>query len=259
MMYSAPHAVDMHNVTKKFTQPVFQPWMRSGRLPAGGAGKLSHQVTCIVALQDVSLEIEPSEILAVYGSHGSGKSTFLRLLSGMLAPDAGELRIFGQDVARQPLQAQRMTNRLSVEASFFKTLSAFENMLRLAHLYGVGGFEAQRRVIDLLQCLGLEVQVIHQPLEDTPNTVQQIVSVACALLCVPRLLLLDEPTMGLSAKDRQRLLQAIKQSRDANGTTVILTAQDRMETLDLAERVLVLENGHLREECSNIYGGKNEN
>src|SRR5437870_6874066 len=94
------------------------------------------------AVDAVSLSVWRGEIYGLLGANGSGKSTLIRLFSTLLTPDAGEVRVFGRDIARDELAVKRMINRVSVEASFFKKLSAMENLVYAGRLYGVSPAES---------------------------------------------------------------------------------------------------------------------
>jgi ABC-2 type transport system ATP-binding protein len=167
------------------------------------------------------------------------------LLATLLQPDGGELRIFGQDALRQPRQVQRLVNRVSVEASFFKKLSALENLLYGARLYGFSGSEFRRRAEALLVRLGLGPDEIYQPLEALGRTAQQMVTIANALLARPRLLLLDEPTRGLDRRAHGEVLQVLRELRETHGTTILITTEDMAQLEGLCDRIAVLESGKL--------------
>src|SRR5205814_1468492 len=108
-----------------------------------------------VALEELSLVIEAGGITGILGPNGSGKSTLIRILGTLLTPDRGKALVFGWDVVSEALEVRRHVNRVSVEAAFFKELSPWENMLYAARLYGSGTGGTRRRVVDVLQRLGL--------------------------------------------------------------------------------------------------------
>ena len=139
----------------------------------------------IVAVDHVSFEVETGEIFGVLGPNGSGKSTLIRLMSTLLLPDSGEISVFGHDVEREPMAVQRLINRVSVEASFFKKLSPMENLLYGARLYGLDGRETRKQVEEILNRLGLEERSIGNPMEQMSRGMQQKVAIARALLSHP--------------------------------------------------------------------------
>src|ERR671925_2146437 len=106
------------------------------------------------ALDSVSLAVRRGEVVGILGPNGSGKSTLVRVISTLVVPDAGSVEVFGVDAIRHPKWVQRSMNRVSVEASFFKKLSAMENLLYGAKLYGVTSAEARPRVKEILENIG---------------------------------------------------------------------------------------------------------
>ncbi len=160
-------AVLVHELYKKFTMPGLQIWGRTSRLSlkTSGYANAGYPALVVVAVDHVSFSVQEAEIFGVLGASDSGKTTLVRLLATLLQPDGGELRIFGQDALRQPRQVQRLVNRVSVEASFFKKLSSLENLLYGARQYGFSGSEIRRHAEDLLVRLGLSPAEIYQPLE----------------------------------------------------------------------------------------------
>ncbi|HEX9014194.1 MAG TPA: ABC transporter ATP-binding protein [Anaerolineaceae bacterium] len=199
----------------------------------------------VVALDGVSFTVEPGEIFGVLGPNGGGKSTLIRLISTLLLPDRGQIRVFGRDVVRHPLEVQLMINRVSVEASFVKKLSPMENLLFGARLYGMQRSEIQRQVIEILTRLGLERRAIYQPMEEMSRGMQQKVAVSRALLTKPRLLLLDEPTTGLDPRSKREVQDVVRELRENFGTTIVLTTHDMLEAEALCGRIAILDKGRV--------------
>lgn len=199
----------------------------------------------VSAVDDVSLTVSRGEIYGVLGANGSGKSTLIRLISTLLLPDTGTLEVFDNDVVRDASEVRRMLNRVSVEASLFKKLSAMENLLYAARLYGVDTAFARKEIVRLLVMLGIPESRIRRPVETMSRGMQQKVSIARALLTSPILLLLDEPTTGLdprSKKDVQRFIIELREQHDA---TVLLTSHDMEEADTLCDRLAILSRGRI--------------
>ena len=196
-----------------------------------------------VAVDDVSIDVPRGEIFGVLGANGSGKSTLIRLVSTLLLPDAGTMRVFGLDVVRDELPVKRLINRVSVDAAFFKKLSPMENLLYAGRLYGLGAAETRAGGLRILDQLGISHKVALNPMEHMSRGMQQKVAIARALLTSPVLLLLDEPTTGLdprSKKDVQNLILRLREEHDA---TVVLTTHDMDEADRLCDRIAVLDRG----------------
>jgi ABC-2 type transport system ATP-binding protein len=199
----------------------------------------------VCALSDVSFTIARRESVAVLGQNGSGKSTLVRALSTLLLPDGGGARIFGHDVVRDPAAVQRLVNRVSVEASFFKRMSAFENLSYAARFYGLTPRVTRGRIPDILERVGFPLSRASEPMEDLSRGMQQKVALARALLTSPVLLLLDEPTTGLDPRSKREVQAFIRDMRAEHDTTVLLCTHDLAEAEALAERIGILHGGRL--------------
>lgn len=199
----------------------------------------------VVAVDHVSFAVERGEIFGVLGPNGSGKSTLIRLIATLLLPDQGTIQVFGYDVVRQPREVQRLINRVSVEASFFKKLSPMENLIYGARLYGMAGADIRRRVVEILTRLGLEKHSIYKPMEEMSRGMQQKVAIARALLSQPKILLLDEPTTGLDPRSKREVQAVIRELNQDYGTTILLTTHDMLEADTLCERVAIIDGGKI--------------
>ncbi len=231
-------AIQVRDAYKKFGK-VSRPLWTRGQL-ANNAGK-----GLKVAVDHVSFAVREAEIFGVLGPNGSGKSTLIRLIATLLLPDAGSITVFGHDVVSQSMQVQRLINRVSVEASFFKKLSPMENLLYGARLYGMEGKETRRKVVEILTRLGLDRQTIGQPMEEMSRGMQQKVAIARALLSQPRLLLLDEPTTGLDPRSKREVQAVIRELNEQHGTTILLTTHDMGEAEALCHRIAIVDNGKI--------------
>lgn len=246
-------AIVVKEAYKKFGKPGKPIWQRLPALWAGGEaekngtqnGKNGREKRIVVAVDRVSFSVKEGEIFGVLGPNGSGKSTLIRLMATLLLPDEGSIQVFGHDVVREPMQVQRLINRVSVEASFFKKLSPMENLLYGARLYGMEGGETRKRVVEILSRLGLEQRSIFQPMEEMSRGMQQKVAIARALLSRPRLLLLDEPTTGLDPRSKREVQAVVRELNEEHGTTMLLTTHDMTEADTLCDRVAIIDNGKI--------------
>ena len=199
----------------------------------------------VTALNAVSFSIERGECVAILGQNGSGKSTLVRLLSTLLLEDGGTARVFGHDVFREPRRVQRLINRVSVEASFFKRLSAIENLSYAARFYGLRRRETSTEIPRILERVGFPLERATGPMEELSRGMQQKVALARALLTSPILLLLDEPTTGLDPRSKLEVQEIIREVRRDHDATVLLCTHDLVEAEQLAERVGILHHGDL--------------
>lgn len=236
--YEMYEAIQVKDAYKKFGKDSHPLWKRNAT-PFGNGKSLK------VAVDHVSFTVCEAEIFGVLGPNGSGKSTLIRLIATLLLPDAGSISVFGHDVVSQPMEVQRMINRVSVEASFFKKLSPMENLLYGARLYGMEGKETRRKVVEILTRLGLEKSTIGQPMEEMSRGMQQKVAIARALLSRPRLLLLDEPTTGLDPRSKREVQAVIRELNEESRTTILLTTHDMGEAEALCQRIAIVDNGKI--------------
>lgn len=199
----------------------------------------------VTVVEDITLSVRRGEIFGILGENGSGKSTLIRMISTLLLPDEGSIRLFGHDVVAEPRSAQRMINRVSVEASFFKHLSALENLSYTARLYGLPVSEAERRIGRILAALRFDVARLNEPMEDFSRGMQQKVAIARALLTTPVMLLLDEPTTGLDPRSRRDVQSFIQEVRKEHDTTILLTTHDMQEAEALCDRLCIMQHGRI--------------
>jgi ABC-2 type transport system ATP-binding protein len=197
------------------------------------------------ALDGVSLSVTRGECVAVLGQNGSGKSTLVRVLSTLLTHERGRASVFGHDVAREERAVRRLVNRVSVEASFFKRLSASENLSYAARFYGLTPRRTRASVPEILDAVGFPAARAGEPMEALSRGMQQKVALARALLTAPVLLLLDEPTTGLDPRSKLEVRAFIERLRAEHDTTTLLCTHDMAEAEALADRVGILEGGRL--------------
>src|SRR5437762_8059361 len=211
---------------------------RPARVVPGGG-------TTVRAVDGVSLPVWRAELYGLLGANGSGKSTLIRLFSTLLTPDAGEVRVFGLDMDRDELAVKRLINRVSVEASFFKKLSAMENLVYAGRLYGVSPEESRPKIVSILRRLGIEDARMTEPLEKLSRGMQQKVAIARAFLSAPMLLLLDEPTTGLDIRSKREVQTFVRDLRDQHDATILLTTHDLDEAARLSDRIGIIHDGRL--------------
>jgi ABC-2 type transport system ATP-binding protein len=197
------------------------------------------------AVDNVTITIKRQEIVGILGSNGSGKSTLIRILSTLLIPDSGRVTIFGYDVVKDERTVQRLINRVSVEASFFKKLSPMENLIYAARLYNMPGDEARPKIRSILGRLGIKPDRIGAPLENMSRGMQQKVAIARAFLTAPIVLLLDEPTTGLDPRSKIDVQTFVRELRDEHDATILITTHDMDEAEALCDRVAIIDQGRI--------------
>src|SRR3954469_24979625 len=197
------------------------------------------------ALDDVSFDVARGECIAILGQNGSGKSTLIRLLSTLLLPDGGSALVFGNDVVHGARAVRRLVNRVSVEASFFKKMSAVENLGYAARFYGMTPGDTREEIPRILGRVGFPVERRGEAMEGLSRGMQQKVALARALLTSPVLLLLDEPTTGLDPRSKLEVQEFVRELRERHDSTIVLCTHDMAEAEALSDRVGVLDRGRL--------------
>ena len=197
------------------------------------------------ALDGVTFSMERGETVAILGQNGSGKSTLVRLLSTLLLPDGGSAKILGHDVVAEHRAVRRVVNRVSVEASFFKKMSASENLSYAARYYGMTSSQTREKIPTILGRVGFPSDRRDEPMENLSRGMQQKVALARALLTSPVVLLLDEPTTGLDPRSKLEVQDFIREIRSSHDSTILLCTHDLAEAEVLAERVGILDRGRL--------------
>jgi len=226
-------AIEIRGVRKAFRRrerDAHAPWWRRGWKDT-------------VALHELDLTVAPGGVTGILGPNGSGKSTLIRILGTLMTPDAGTAKVFGWNVVTQGLEVRRHINRVSVEAAFFKELSPWENMVYASRLYGAVSRGTRRRVVEILEDLGLPRDVIDQPMKQLSRGQQQKVAIARSFLTAPSLLLMDEPTTGLDPRSKKEVQAVLEKLRAKQDITVLLCTHDMDEAAQLCERVLMLDGG----------------
>ena len=227
-------AVEVHELRKEFR-----------RKDSRKRGEKRGERRSRVALDGVSFTMAKGETVAILGQNGSGKSTLVRLLSTLLLPDGGYARILGHDVVAEHRAVRRLVNRVSVEASFFKKMSASENLSYAARYYGMTSKETRAKIPQILERVGFPSDRRDEPMEALSRGMQQKVALARALLTSPVVLLLDEPTTGLDPRSKLEVQEFIREIRDSHDSTILLCTHDLGEAEILANRVGILDRGRL--------------
>jgi ABC-2 type transport system ATP-binding protein len=226
-------------VTKQFGRSGPSLWDRALHRRNG------HAKPPVRAVDNVSFRIRQGEIYGVLGANGSGKSTLIRILSTLLLPDEGQVSIFGMDVVRRSMEVRRLINRVSADPSFFRNMSAMENLLFFGRVYGLTPGEVKEKAPVILKRLGLGRDKARETMTNLSRGQQQKVAVARAFLTSPMLLLLDEPTTGLDPRSKRDVQAFIREVQVEHDATILLTTHDMEEAEILCDRISFLAGGRI--------------
>ncbi len=196
----------------------------------------------IVAVNDLDLTIRRGEVFGLLGPNGSGKTTTIRMLCGLMAPTAGTASVVGLDVVREAEQIRRKIGYMSQKFGLYDELTVLENLRFYASIYGLAGEARRQRMGELLRDLGLESRS-RQLAGTLSGGWKQRLALACATAHRPAMLLLDEPTAGLDPASR-RLFWNWIYGLASQGTTVLVTTH-YMDEAERCQRLAFLSRGHL--------------
>ena len=206
---------------------------------------LSRSFGAIRALDGLSLEIVPGELVALLGPSGCGKTTALRIVAGFESADAGSVLVDGKDMLPVPA-ARRDMGMVFQSYSLFPNMSALDNVAFGLRMRKMAAGKRRQRAAELLDMVGLAAQAQQYP-HQLSGGQQQRVALARALAIEPRVLLLDEPLSALDAKVRLQLREQIRTLQQRLGTTTIFVTHDQEEALSIADRVGVMRQGKLEQ------------
>ena len=198
------------------------------------------------ALSDVSFSVKEGEIIGLLGPNGAGKTTILKILTGYLQPDAGEVTVDGIDVVEDPRRAQARIGYLPENAPVYPELSVQAYLKLMADLRGIPPDEQRARLSEAIYATGLQERLT-QPIGQLSKGFRQRVGLAQAILNQPRLLILDEPSVGLDPTQIVEMRHLIK--RLAQHSTVLFSTHILPEVEALCDRVIILINGQVRAEA----------
>jgi ABC-2 type transport system ATP-binding protein len=195
----------------------------------------------VKVLQGINFEVKKGTVLALLGPNGAGKTTTIRILSTLLLPDSGQAKIVGYDVVKQPDKVKAEIGLTGQFAAVDEYLTGQENLQMIGRLYHLSLEEANRRSQELLQQFDL-VEPGKRKVKTYSGGMRRRLDLAMSLIGEPKIIFLDEPTTGLDPRSRLAMWDMIKELVKA-GTTILLTTQDMDEADNLADRIIVIDNG----------------
>ncbi len=198
------------------------------------------------ALQDLNLVVGSGEIYGLLGPNGAGKTTAISIMSAGLLPTDGRVEIYGWDVVRHRSRVKRLIGLVPQDIALYPELTARENLSFFGKLYGLNGSELSDRIADTLELVGLAGKS-DQPVKQYSGGMKRRVNLAAGILHTPRLVFLDEPTVGIDAQSRNLILEKLSVLKNS-GTTMIFTTHYMEEAQQLCTRAAVMDEGRLIEE-----------
>jgi len=197
----------------------------------------------ILAVDGLSFQIAPGEIFGLLGPNGAGKTTTIAMVTGLLPPDQGRVIIDGLDLSRNPQAAKARLGLVPQDLALYSTLSARDNLNFFGRIYGLRGKTLRRRVDEVLDIVGLTKRA-DDPIETYSGGMKRRANIAAGLLHKPRLLFLDEPTVGVDPQSRHAILESI-QALNQEGIAVLYTTHYMEEAQRLCHRVAIIDQGRI--------------
>lgn len=203
-----------------------------------GLGKSFGQLK---AVDNVSFDITEGEVFGLLGPNGAGKSTLISMISTLLRPDSGKVILGGFDLGKQQMEIKKLLGVVPQEIALYPTLTAYENLCFWGRMYGLKGSCLKERVDQALDIAGLKDRA-RQRIDSYSGGMKRRINIAAALLHKPKLLIMDEPTVGIDPQSRNHILETVlKLNRE--GMTVIYTSHYMEEVEFLCSRIAIMDHG----------------
>ncbi|MGV8025381.1 MAG: ABC transporter ATP-binding protein [Anaerolineaceae bacterium] len=197
----------------------------------------------VKAVNGVDFTIQTGEIFSLLGPNGAGKTTIINLLTGLFPPNAGDALIFGYSIKKEPLKAKALMGVVPQEIALYEDLSARENLMFWGKLYGLRGKQLQSRVDEVLDLIGLRDRQ-RQRISKYSGGMKRRVNIGIALLHLPKLVVMDEPTVGIDPQSRRHILDNVL-DLNKQGMTVLYTTHYMEEAQELSDHIAIMDQGKI--------------
>ena len=196
-----------------------------------------------IAVHDVSFHVQRGEVYGLLGPNGAGKSSTIRVLSCLAKPDLGSVKIDGLDIVKDQARVKRTIGIVPQDFALYDDFSALENLVFFGRLYGIAGRELKIRAAELLEAVGLTDRG-HEAVGTFSGGMKRRINIAAGLMHKPKMLYLDEPTVGIDPQSRRKILDLVK-TLNAGGLTVLYTTHYMEEAEELCHRIGVIDQGKI--------------
>ncbi|WP_026884690.1 ABC transporter ATP-binding protein [Clostridium akagii] len=196
------------------------------------------------AVNNLSLNIDDGEVFGLLGPNGAGKSTIVSMISTVISPTSGEIKVDNKLLREEPIQIKKVMGIVPQDIALYDTLSAKDNLEFFGCLYGLKGKKLKERVSEILKIIELEDRK-NQTVGEFSGGMKRRVNIGVALMNNPKLLILDEPTVGIDPQSRNHILETVKKLNKERGMTVIYTSHYMEEVEYLCKRVAIVDHGKL--------------
>lgn len=197
----------------------------------------------IIAVDNVSIDIRENEIFGLLGPNGAGKSTIIKLIAGLLKPDSGIVNIYSKNCMDNIMEIKRMLGIVPQELAIYENISAWENVEFFGSLYGLRGKDLKDRVNTALEFVELNERVNDKP-KNFSGGMKRRLNIACSIVHQPKIIIMDEPTVGIDTQSRNHILNSVTQLNKM-GSTIIYTSHYIDEVESLCSCIGIIDNGKL--------------
>jgi ABC-2 type transport system ATP-binding protein len=194
-----------------------------------------------IAVDNMSLVIQEGEIFGFLGSNGAGKSTTINMISGLLRNNSGEIHILGKNIASHSKFAKMNIGIVPQDLAIYEDMTAYENVRFFAGLYGLRGADLKQRVEEALEFVGLLDKQKSYPMNFSGGMKRRL-NIACAIAHRPKLIIMDEPTVGIDPQSRNYILTSVRKLNEM-GCTVIYTSHYMEEVEEICSRIAIVDHG----------------
>ncbi|WP_010236668.1 ABC transporter ATP-binding protein [Clostridium arbusti] len=195
------------------------------------------------AVDNITIGIEEGEIYGLLGPNGAGKSTTINMICGLLAPNEGTIEILNKNIRKNKIFAKKNIGIVPQDIAIYEDLTAYENVNFFAGLYGFRGKELKERVEEALEFVGLLDKAKSFPKEFSGGMKRRL-NIACAIAHRPKVIIMDEPTVGIDPQSRNHILQSVKKLNEM-GSTIIYTSHYMEEIEEICTRIGIVDHGKL--------------
>ncbi|QLY78621.1 ABC transporter ATP-binding protein [Clostridium intestinale] len=202
-------------------------------------------------VKEISFKVKEGEILGFLGPNGAGKSTTINMIATVVDSDSGEILFTDKPIKNKEKVFKTSLGVVPQELAFFSDLTAYDNVKFFCSLYGIGGEELKKSVKEALEFVGLWDRRKEYP-DSFSGGMKRRLNIACAIAHKPRLLIMDEPTVGIDPQSRNNILEAIKKLNKL-GITIIYTSHHMEEVEALCSRILIMDEGEIIEQGDKEY------
>ncbi|MCC0651758.1 ABC transporter ATP-binding protein [Clostridioides sp. ES-S-0001-03] len=195
-----------------------------------------------LALDNISFSVKEGEIFGLIGPNGAGKSTLISIITNLTLPNSGNIQINGIDLSADPMSAKSIIGLVPQELAIMETLTPFDNLEYFGAFYGLKGKLLQERINEALEVTGL-AEVKKKKVKKLSGGMQRRLNIGIALLNHPKILILDEPTVGVDPQSRNHIFNFIKDISEKQKTTIIYTSHYMEEVEHLCSKIFIMDEG----------------